>query len=93
MSTKSLAFLVAALASMAIGAAVAFADTNAANSRMVERPIAAACKDEIAKYCVGKQFRNGEVRRCLMDYHYAISRECQNALDNTAKTSSRPNNN
>ncbi len=92
MTIKTLVFLLAALASMAIGAAAGLAATNE-DSRRVERPIAAACKDEIAKYCVGKQFRNGEVRKCLQDYHYAISQTCDDALNNTGKTSSRPNNN
>ncbi|MCU0954329.1 MAG: cysteine rich repeat-containing protein [Hyphomicrobium sp.] len=46
-------------------------------------PVAAACKDDIAKYCAEKEHGRGEVRGCLEANKDALSAECKAALDST----------
>lgn len=46
-------------------------------------PVAAACGDEIAKYCSDKQHVRGEVRACLEANKDKVSAACKTALDTT----------
>lgn len=48
-------------------------------------PVAAACKEDIAKYCAEKEHGRGEVRGCLEANKDALSADCKTALDNTSK--------
>jgi hypothetical protein len=44
-------------------------------------PVAAACKDDIPKYCAGKEHGGGEVRACLEASKDKVSAQCKTALD------------
>ena len=46
-------------------------------------PVAMACKDDIAKYCAGKEHGKGEVRACLEAAKDRVTDECKTALDTT----------
>lgn len=73
MSKLSRIFAIAALSVMGIsGAAVA-----------KEGPVATACKEEIAKYCEGKEHGKGEVRDCLEAQKENLSEGCKTALETT----------
>ncbi len=45
-------------------------------------PVAASCKDDIAKVCAGK-LHDGEVRICLETNYDKVSAGCKTALDTT----------
>jgi hypothetical protein len=90
MSRKTIICVCAAVASMAIGAALA---QNSGSPGTGTGPVATACKDDIAKYCADKEHGQGAVRRCLEEHHDNVSQACRNALDNTGPRWSRPDNN
>ena len=46
-------------------------------------PVATACKDDILKYCAGKEHGQGEVRACLEANKDKVSAACKTALDTT----------
>lgn len=46
-------------------------------------PVANACKDDIAKYCVGKKHGQGEVRVCLEANRDKVTAACKTTLDTT----------
>lgn len=46
-------------------------------------PVATACKDELAKYCVGKSHENRAARSCLEDNKVKLSAACKTALETT----------
>jgi hypothetical protein len=46
-------------------------------------PVATACKDDITKFCAGKEHGQGEVRACLESNKDKVSAACKTALDNT----------
>jgi hypothetical protein len=70
MTLSRMAFLAIACAGLATAAS---AQTG---------PVAAACKDDIAKYCAGKT-HDGEVRACLTAAKGKVSAACRTALDTT----------
>jgi hypothetical protein len=89
MRKKTVVFVVAAVASMAIGAALA--QTGAPGTGT--GPVATACKDDIPKYCPDEEHGRGEVRRCLQEHRDEVSKACREALDNTGPPWTRPGNN
>lgn len=46
-------------------------------------PVATACKDDIPKFCAGKEHGQGEVRACLEANKDKVSAACKTALDTT----------
>ena len=46
-------------------------------------PVATACKDDIPKFCAGKEHGQGEVRACLEANKDKVSASCKTALDTT----------
>jgi Cysteine rich repeat len=46
-------------------------------------PVATACKDDIPKYCAGKEHGQGEVRVCLEANKEKVSPACREALETT----------
>jgi Cysteine rich repeat len=46
-------------------------------------PVASACKDDIPKFCAGKEHGQGEVRACLEAHKDKVSAACKTALENT----------
>ncbi len=46
-------------------------------------PVAMSCKEDIAKYCAGKEHGKGEVRACLEAAKDKVTDECKTALDTT----------
>ena len=93
MQKKTIVFIVAAFASMAIGAGAALAQPATGSPGTGTGPVATACKDDIPKYCAGLEHGQGAVRRCLQEHHDEVSAACQHALDTTGPRWSRPNNN
>jgi hypothetical protein len=91
MTPNTAIFILAAIASMAVGAALAQPATGTPGTGI--GPVATACKDDIAKYCPNEEHGQGEVRRCLQQHHDEVSEACRNALDNTGPRWNRPNNN
>jgi cysteine rich repeat protein len=47
-------------------------------------PAATACKDNISKFCAGKEHGQGEVRMCLEANKGKVSPACREALETTA---------
>ncbi|WP_072392671.1 cysteine rich repeat-containing protein [Hyphomicrobium sp. CS1GBMeth3] len=45
--------------------------------------VATACKDDISKFCAGKEHGRGDVRGCLESNKDKLSAACKTALDNT----------
>lgn len=63
---------------------VAVITTLAATSAFAQDgPVATACKDDIPKYCAGKEHGQGEVRACLVANKDKVSAACKTALDTT----------
>jgi Cysteine rich repeat len=46
-------------------------------------PVATACKDDIPKFCAGKEHGQGEVRACLEAHKDKVSAACKAALETT----------
>ena len=46
-------------------------------------PVAAACKEDIAKYCADASHGAGQVRACLEQNRAQLSAACVKALDTT----------
>lgn len=46
-------------------------------------PVATACKDDIPKYCAGKEHGQGEVRACLEANKDKVTAACKEALETT----------
>lgn len=46
-------------------------------------PVATACKDDIPKFCAGKEHGQGEVRGCLEANKDKVSQACKTALETT----------
>lgn len=46
-------------------------------------PVAAACQDDIAKYCSDKSHGNREVRTCLEANKEKVTAACKTALETT----------
>ncbi|MGE0022202.1 MAG: cysteine rich repeat-containing protein [Hyphomicrobium sp.] len=46
-------------------------------------PVATACKDDIPKFCAGKEHGQGEIRACLEANKDKVSAACITALDST----------
>ncbi len=46
-------------------------------------PVAAACQQDIEKFCAGKEHGQGAVRACLESNKASVSAGCANALDTT----------
>ncbi|HMN37681.1 MAG TPA: cysteine rich repeat-containing protein [Hyphomicrobium sp.] len=64
--------------------ALAFATVATATAAGAQGgPVATACKDDIAKYCAGKEHGQGEVRACLEANKDKVSAACKTALDTT----------
>lgn len=62
-------------------AAVVALMTSAAFAQ--QGPVATACKDDIPKYCAGKEHGQGDVRACLEANKEKVSAACKTALDTT----------
>lgn len=62
----------------AAGSVVAQAPTKGPG----QGPVITQCKDDIAKFCAGKQ-RDGEVRACLEGKKAEVTAACKTALDTT----------
>lgn len=67
------AIAVATLASLALTSAVSAQGG----------PVAAACKDDIPKFCAGKEHGQGDVRACLEANKDKVSAACKTALETT----------
>ena len=46
-------------------------------------PVATACRDDLAKYCAGKNHVTREARTCLEDNKAKVSDACKTALNTT----------
>jgi len=46
-------------------------------------PVATACKDDIPKFCAGKEHGQGEVRACLEANKDKVSAACKASLETT----------
>lgn len=46
-------------------------------------PVGTQCKDDIAKFCAGKQHGGGEVRACLEANKTKVQAACKTALEAT----------
>jgi hypothetical protein len=46
-------------------------------------PVAAACTEDIQKFCANKQHGQGQVRACLETNKDKVSDDCKTALDTT----------
>jgi hypothetical protein len=46
-------------------------------------PVATACKDDLVKYCPGKDHGQRDARTCLEDNKGKVSAACKSALENT----------
>ncbi len=64
-------------------AAVACTVTLATAAMSQQGPVATACKDDLKKFCAGKEHGQGEVRACLESNRDKVSAACKTALDNT----------
>jgi hypothetical protein len=64
-------------------AAASFATDAAAQRGTGSGPVAAACQDEIAKYCSDKSHGNRGVRTCLEKNQDKVSEACRTALETT----------
>jgi cysteine rich repeat protein len=56
---------------------------SAAMAAAQSGPVATACKNDIPKYCAGKEHGQGEVRACLEANRDKVSPDCKTALDTT----------
>lgn len=56
---------------------------SAANAQPGQGPVAAACQDDMSKFCEGKQHANREMRNCLEANKAKVSATCRTALDST----------
>jgi hypothetical protein len=70
-TTKTLAIALAISAALATG------------SWAQQGPVASACKDDIPKFCAGKEHGQGEVRACLEANKDKVSAACKTALETT----------
>lgn len=68
---------------MTFGAAVLAAVVLAAVAAAQGGPVATACKDDIPKFCAGKEHARGEVRACLEANKDKVSAACKTALGTT----------
>ncbi len=69
--------------------AASFATGAAAQRGTGDGPVAAACQDDIAKYCSDKSHGNRGVRTCLEQNREKVSQACRTALDATGWPRSR----
>lgn len=46
-------------------------------------PVATACKEDMAKYCAGKEHGDRAIRTCLEENESKVSATCKAALDST----------
>ncbi len=69
---------VAGVAAVALGSAFAQLPGRGPG----QGPVITQCKDDIAKFCAGKQ-HDGEVRACLEAKKAAVTASCKTALDTT----------
>jgi hypothetical protein len=67
----------------AIAGSAILAVTLATGALAQQGPVATACKDEISKFCAGKEHGQGEVRACLESNKDKVSAACKDALDST----------
>ena len=65
-----------------IAATIAFAGAALAQGQG-QGPVAAACGDDIAKFCAGKEHGGGVVRGCLEANKDKVSEACKTALNST----------
>jgi len=64
--------------------AALFAAAAIANFAWAQQgPVATACKDDIQKFCAGKEHGQGEVRACLEANKDKVTAACKTALDTT----------
>lgn len=66
-------------------AIAAFASSAAAQRGDGSGPVAAACQDEIAKFCSDKSHGNRGVRNCLEENKAKVAEACRTALDTTGR--------
>ena len=66
-----------------IAIAFAISAALATASWAQQGPVASACKDDIAKFCAGKEHGQGEVRACLEANKAKVAAACKTALDTT----------
>ena len=71
-----------ALAAAATVAALGSALAQAPGKGPGQGPVIAQCKDDITKFCAGKQ-HNGDVRACLEAKKAEVTVACKTALDTT----------
>ena len=64
-------------------AALVLSAALATGAKAQQGPVAVACKDDIPKYCAGKEHGQGEVRACLEANKEKVSPACKTALDTT----------
>jgi hypothetical protein len=64
-------------------AVAAFATGAAAQRGDGSGPVAAACQDDIAKYCSDKSHGDRSVRTCLEANKDKVAQACRTALDTT----------
>jgi len=69
--------LVRRLAVLALGSVLA------TGAYAQQGPVATACKDDIPKFCAGKEHGQGEIRACLEANKDKVSVACKTALDST----------
>lgn len=77
MKTKLLG-IVAIVASLTIAA-----PALAQNPQPGKGPVATACRQDIEKFCAGKQHGQGAVRACLESNKANVGAACASALDST----------
>ncbi len=65
-----------AIAAIALASSTAIAPAQSG-------PVATACKNDIPKYCAGKEHGQGEVRACLEANRDKVSPDCKTALETT----------
>lgn len=65
----------------AVGLAAVMGSVASASAQ--SGPVATACKDDIPKYCAGKEHGQGEVRACLEANKEKVSPACKEALETT----------
>lgn len=73
--------LVLAASTLILSGGVAMAQQQSAPQQ--QGPVAAACTDDIAKFCAGMQHGQGQIRTCLEDNKDQVSAACRTALEST----------
>jgi hypothetical protein len=73
--------LVLAASTLILSGGLAMAQQQSAPQQ--QGPVAAACTDDIARYCAGMEHGQGEIRTCLEDNKDQVSPACRTALEST----------